>query len=146
MKKGLKLVSLLLTLSLLLAVPVNAESSVESRGSIFFSSYGAAIYKETSNSFEIWYDVTANAAIMEDIGVSMIEVYQSADGENWAKIKIYEMDAYSSMIRHNTAFHTGHLTYNFAIPGYYYRAYVTFYAKNSAGIGKRFVYTNILHM
>ena len=146
MKRSFRFLCLIMALCLLLAFPVHAASEVEPRGSAFFSSYGTAIYEASSTSFEVWFDVNANAAIMEEIGVSMIEVYRSADQENWTKMKTYEMEDYPEMIDENTGSHTGYVTYNYATPGYYYTAYVTFYAKNSTGIGKRFVYTQIIQM
>ncbi len=36
--------------------------------------------------------------------------------------------------------------YDTAIIGYYYTAYITFYAKDSRGIGERYVYTEIIKM
>ena len=146
MKRTFRFLCLILVFSLLLVFPVHAASDVEPRGSAFFSSYGTALYKASANSFEIWFDVMANAAIMQEIGVSMIEVYRSEDQQHWTKMKTYEMEDYPEMIDDNTGSHTGYVTYNYATPGCYYRAYVTFYAKNSTGIGKRFVYTQILQM
>ena len=146
MKRRFRFLCLILTLSLLLAFPVHAASDVEPRGSAFFGSYGTRLYKVSSNSFEIWFDVNANAAVMQEIGVSMIEVYRSEDQQHWTKMKTYEMENYPEMIDDNTFSHTGYVTYSYATPGCYYRAYVTFYAKNSTGIGERFVYTQILRM
>lgn len=143
MKKGFKTVSLLLILSLLV-FPVNAESNAEPRGSAFFSSYCTFLEKGDHYSVEVWFDVNANAAIMDEIGTTLIDLYESKDGENWTKVKIFEVENYPEMIDYNTYSHTGHVTYYASMPGYYYVAYVTFYAKNSTGIGKRFVYTGIL--
>ena len=144
MKKGFKIVSLILTFSLLLAVPVNAEGSIEPRGSAFFSSYCTYLAKGDHYSVEVWFDVAANAAIMDEIGTTMIELYESKDMENWTKVKIFLAEDYPQMIDYNTAFHAGHVTYYASMPCYYYRACVTYYAKNSTGIGKNFIYTPIL--
>lgn len=146
MKRSFRFLCLILVFSLLLAFPVHAASDVEPRGSAFFSAYGTTLYKTSANSFEIWFDVNANAAVMQEIGVSMIEVYRSEDQQHWTKMKTYEMENYPEMIDDNTFSHTGYVTYSYATPGCYYRAYVTFYAKNSTGIGERFVYTQILRM
>ena len=146
MKRSFRFLFFILVFSLLLAFPVHAASDVEPRGSAFFSAYGTTLYKTSANSFEIWFDVMANAATMQEIGVSMIEVYRSEDQEHWTKMKTYEMENYPEMIDDNTASHTGYVTYSYATPGCYYRAYVTFYAKNSTGIGERCVYTQILRM
>lgn len=146
MKNTLRTICIILVLSLVLAIPAHAESSVEPRGSAFFGSYGTDLYKTSSSSFQIWFDVTANAAIMQVLGASEIIVYRSADQQSWTKMRTYTMDNYSQMVDYNTTSHIDYVTYNYATAGYYYRAYITFYAKNSTGIGERYVYTEILRM
>ena len=146
MKRRLRILCLVLALSLLMAFPVHAASNVEPRGSAFFSSYLTFLYKTSSTSFQVCFDVDSNAAIMQEIGVSIIEVYRSSDQENWTKMRTYEMEDYPEMIDDNTASHTGYVTYTYATPGDYYTARVIFYAKNSTGIGERFVYTQIIQM
>ena len=146
MKRSFRFLCLILALSLLLALPVQAVTDVEPRGSAFFGAYGAGLYKTATASFEIWFDVVANAAVMQEIGVSIIEVYRSTDQEHWIKMKTYEMDDYPEMIDDNTASHTGYVTFDNAVPGFYYTARVIFYAKNSTGVGERSVYTQILRM
>lgn len=143
MKKGLKIVSLVLVLCLL-AVPVNAEGNVESRESMFFSTYCTFLSEGDHYAVEVWFDVDSNATMMDEIGTIMIELYESKDQESWTKVKIFEAEDYPQMLDYNTSSHTGHVTYYASMPTYYYRAYVTFYAKDSRGIGKRFVYTPIL--
>ena len=147
MKKTVRFICMILVCSLLLAVPVQAESIVEPRASSFFSSYGTDLYKTSSTSFQIWFDVVANAGSSPQVlGVSEILLYKSADQQSWQQIKMYSMNAYASMVAYNTSSHGGYVSYNFATPGYYYTAYITFYAKNSSGIGERYVYTEILKM
>lgn len=147
MKKLARFVCIILVCSLLLAIPAQADSMVEPRGSAFFSSYGTDLYKTSSSSFQIWFDVTANAwTPIQVLGVSEIILYRSADQQTWKEMKTYIMESYPCMVAQNTSFHGGHVSYNFATTGYYYRAYITFYAKNSTGIGERYVYTEILRM
>mgnify|MGYP003294237059 CR=1 FL=1 len=147
MKKSVRVLCLMLTLSLLMAFPVHAESNAEPRGSAFFSSYWTFLHKTSSTSFEVWFDVESNAAVMQEIGASMVEVYESPNGENdWTKVKTYEKADYPSMIDYNTGSHTSYVTYSNAISGRYYTACVTYYAKNSTGIGERFIYTEIMQM
>lgn len=146
MKKLARVVCMILVCSLLLAVPAQAESVVESRASAFFSAYGTDLYKTSSTSFQIWFDVVSNVVTMDVLGVSEIILYRSADQQNWTKIKTYIMESYPCMVAQNTSSHDGYVSYNFATTGYYYRAYITFYAKNSTGIGERYVYTEILRM
>lgn len=144
MKKGLRITSFILVLSLLLAVPVNAEGGIEPRGSAFFSSFWTDLAKGDHYSVEVWFDVDSNAAMMDEIGAIMIELYESKDMQTWTKVKIFEAEDYPEMIDYNTGSHTGHVTYYASMPCYYYRACVTYYAKNSTGIGKQFIYTPIL--
>ena len=146
MKRFLRLVCLALVLSLCLAMPCYADDTVEPRGSAFFASYGTALEKATSTSFKIWFDVDSNAAMMDVLGVSEIIVYRSADQQSWTRVGTYDMDDYPEMIDTYAFSHTGYVTYYNAIPGYYYRAYVFFYAKDSRGVGERDVYTQILRM
>lgn len=146
MKKLMRIVCLILTISLLLINPAYAESTVEPRESIFFSSYWTDLERATSSSFKIWFDVNSNAAMMDVLGVSEIVVYRSQDQETWRKMKTYEMEDYPQMIDTNAYSHTGYVTYNYAASGYYYTARITFYAQDSRGVGTRDIYTEIIYM
>lgn len=146
MRKLIHFVCMILTFSLLLAVPAQADTVAETRGSAFFSSYSTDLYKTSSTSFQIWFDVTSNVDTMDELGVSEIVLYRSADQQSWSRIKTYSMNAYAVMVEEDTTFHGGCVDYNFATSGYYYTARITFYAKNSTGIGERDVYTEILRM
>lgn len=146
MKKLIRCVCMILVCGLLFAVPAQAAETAEPRASYFFSSYGTDLYKTSSSSFQIWFDVVSNVATMDELGVSEIIVYRSADQQSWTKMRTYTMDNYPEMVDQNTTCHGGYVTYNYATTGYYYRAYITFYAKNSTGIGERYVYTEILRM
>lgn len=147
MKKLVRFVCMILVCCLLFAILAQADSVVEPRESAFFSSYGTDLYKTSSSSFQIWFDVTANAGnTMQVLGVSEIIVYRSPDQQSWTKMRTYTMDNYPQMVAQNTTAHIDYVTYNYATTGYYYRAYITFYAKNSTGIAERYVYTEILRM
>ncbi len=147
MKKTIRILCLVLVLSLILARPTYAESVVDPRGSVFFASYGTDLYKASSTSFEIWFDVDANLAIMDVLGVSEIVVYRSANGQTgWTDVKTYDMEDYPEMTETYSLSYVNYVTYTNAWSGYYYRAYVTFYAKDSRGIGERDVYTEIIRM
>lgn len=147
MKKLVRFLCLILACSLFLTVPAQAASVVEPRGSAFFAAYGTDLYKTSSTSFQIWFDVDANVGTnMQVLGASEIILYRSADQNSWTKIMTYEMDDYPQMVAYNTGSHIDYVPYDYATTGYYYRAYITFYAKNSTGIGERYVYTEILKM
>ena len=147
MKKFVRFICITLVLSILLAIPAYAESTSEPRGSIFFAAYGTDLYKVSSTSFEIWFDVDSNVDMMDVLGVSEIVVYRSATGQSpWTEVKTYDMEDYPEMTEAYSYSYVNYVTYNNAISGYYYTAHVTFYATNSRGIGERDVYTEILKM
>lgn len=146
MKRIVRTVCVILVLSMMLVIPAQAETNVEPRGSAFFAAYSTYLYKTSSTSFQIWFDVDANAAMMDKLGTSVIELYRSSNQQNWTKVKTYEMEDYPEMIDEYSYSHIDYVTYSNAWSGYYYCAYVTFYAKNSTGIGERYVYTGILKM
>ena len=146
MKKLVRIICMLLVCTSLFVVPAQATSIVEPRASAFFSSYGTDLYKTSSSSFQIWFDVVSNVVTMDVLGVSEIIVYRSADQQSWTKMRTYTMENYPQMVAQNTCSHDGYVTYNYATTGYYYRAYITFYAKNGNGTGERYVYTEILRM
>ena len=146
MKKLIRCICIILVCGLLFAVPAQAAETVEPRASYFFSCYGTDLYKTSSTSFQIWFDVVSNVLTMDVLGVSEIILYQSADQQSWTKIQTYYMEDYPQMVAQNTCSHDGYVPYNSAIPGYYYRAYITFYARSGNGTGERYVYTEILRM
>lgn len=146
MKKTIRFVCIILACTLLLAVPAQAETIAEPRASAFFSAYGTDLYKTSSTSFQIWFDVVANLVTMQELGTSEIVLYCSADQQSWTRVATYTMDDYPEMVAQNTASHDGYVPYDEAVSGYYYTARITFYAKNSRGIGENDLYTEILEM
>lgn len=146
MKNIARVICMILVCGLLLAIPAQAESVAETRGSAFFGSYSTDLYKTDTRTFQIWFDVASNAVTMDVLGVSEIVVYRSADQQSWTKMRTFDMEDYSAMVDENTTYHGGYVTYIYATSGYYYTARITFYAKNSTGVGERDVYTEILHM
>lgn len=146
MKRFVRIMRMTLALCLLLAMPTYADSSAETRESIFFASYGTDLYKASTTSFEVWFDVDSNAAMMDVLGVSEIVIYRSQDQETWRKMRTYKMEDYSQMTDTYCYSHTGYVTYGYATAGYYYTALVSFYAKDSRGVGVREIYTEIIRM
>ena len=147
MKKLIRFIGMILVCSLLLAVPAHAVSATEPRASAFFCSYGTDLYEISATSFQIWFDVVANVGTsMQELGVSEIALYESPNQQSWTRVATYTMDAYPQMVAQNTQSHGGYVPYDTAITGYYYTARITFYAKNSSGIGEKDIYTEIIRM
>lgn len=140
MKRFTRLVCLFLAMSLLFAVPVFAaeEEEASTWGSSYFLTYDAYLYKTTSTKFQVWFEVTARSG-MDELGTSKIIVQRSSDGSTWSNMFTYYPDYYSQMIKENTSINTNYVPYT-GTTGYYYRAKVTFYAKNSNGTAE-YAYT-----
>ena len=145
MKKGIRIVCVILVLSILIAIPVSAQTGDETRASIFFSAHDTYLSKVSENRFKVWFDVIA-VDRMDYLGVCEIEIDRSSDGQNRSLIATYNKTFYPAMVASNTVAHGSYITYYNATPGYYYRAYVTFYAKNSRGTGELSRMTATLQM
>lgn len=145
MKKFCQLVCVILVIAMIVPTIAVAAENVDARISKYFAGHGAYLEKITSTSFEVWFDVTAVEGMLE-VGAKTIKVQRSSDGVNWTTMKTYSKDDYSQMTDTNTAFHADCVTYTGASSGYYYRASVTFYARNSSGTGEYTMYTSSITM
>lgn len=144
MKRYTRLLSIVLIISMILVIPVHAEEDASLWSSSFIASYDPSIDYESGSSFDIWFDVVATRR-MEELGVNEIIVQVSSDGSNWSTVTTLYPEDYPQMICENTGMHAGYVTYSGTI-GRYYRAYITFYAKNSTGIGELSAYTSKIRL
>lgn len=143
MKRFTRCVCLILAVSMLFAVPAFAA---ESRSSRFFTSSLAYLYRQNTvgRAFEIWFDVLATH-YMDELGVYSIDVQQSTDGENWTTVKTFTKDEYYNLTDTNTVNHIGYVVYT-GTRGYYYRAYMQLYAKDSTGTAYMPRYTGSMYL
>ena len=128
--------------SMILVFPAYA-AEYTTRASNHFGSTSCYLRRTSSSSFQVWFDVVATGG-MEQLGASEIRIQKSSDGENWTTVKTFKKADYSSMIAYSTGEHGSYVTYSNANSGYYYRAYVEFYAKNSSGTAYYGSYTSSL--
>lgn len=145
MKRTLRLISLLLCMTMLLALPVQAEPAVSPYASCYFQSTDLSLEQITDSAFRVWFQVIASCGTKDELGVSEIIVQRSTDGTNWEKINTYYPYSSPSMMGYDTAIHSGYVVH-VGTQGYYYRAYITFYAKNSSGSGYMMRYTEVLYL
>ena len=139
MKRFFKIVTMLLVVSLVLSIPAFAS---EPRASAFFIRTSTYLEKVSGTTFDVWFDVTATG-LMDEVGVSTIKVQRSSDETNWTTMYTYSKDSYSQMTDENTGGHVDSVRYS-GTAGYFYRAKVTFYAKNSSGTGTYVMYTDTI--
>lgn len=141
MKKFIRVVCFLVVIAMFIVTPAYATEQSE-RASLYLSSYRAYCYAASSTRIEVNFYVVG-AGVMDEIGASQILVQRSSDRTNWTTVKIFSRDSYSNMIRTDAGTHGATLSCTVA-SGYYYRAYVTFYAKKDSGYGKKYYYTEII--
>ena len=144
MKRFVRCICILMAAVILLTTPAFAAESVQPRSSSFFSGSSVYLYKLSGASFQVWFDVLATHS-MEILGASTIKVQRSSDGETWTTMKTFRMGSYPQMICENTAWHADCVTYTGA-SGYYYRAFIILYAKDSSGTGEMYRYTSSLYV
>lgn len=140
MKRFVSCLSLILAMAILLSVPAFAAGSP--KASSYITKTSTYLEKISGTTFEVWFDITATG-VMQEVGVSKIQVQRSSDRATWTTVKTFLKENYSQMTENNTAGHADCVTYTGAT-GYYYRAKVTFYAKNSSGTGEYVMYTSTI--
>lgn len=144
MKRFTQCISLVLALVLFLSVPVYAAESTMPRASNFFMASSTYLWKVSSTTFEVWFDIDAVRG-MDELGASEIKVQRSSDGVNWTTMYTYTKELYPHLIAEDTGSHCGYVTYT-GSTGYYYRAFVTYYAKDSTGTAEAYRYTSSLKL
>ena len=143
MKKMIRIFSLVIATVILLSIPVYADES-NTYSSLFFASYDSFIHVPSGRNLEIWFDVVGNGS-MDEIGVSYIDLERSSDGINWTVVRTFLPEDYPQMIYEDSGFNCDYISYMGAY-GYYFRAYVTYYAKNSRGCGNEYEYTPAVYL
>lgn len=143
MKRFTRCVCLILAVSMLFAVPAFAA---ESRSSRFFISSIAYLYRQNTvgRAFEVCFDVVATHT-MDELGVNFIKVQQSTDGENWTTVKTFTKEEYHNLTDTNALTHMGYVVYT-GTRGYYYRAFMQLYAKDSTGTAYMPRYTGSMYL
>ena len=131
MKRVLKLICVVLSLSMLLAIPAQAAETENARESSFFGNSAVYLYKLSGNTFQAWFEVTC-VRTMDKVGAREIKIQRSTDNATWSNVATYTMDNYSSLIRSNAVGHDACITY-VGSSGYYYRAQYKLYAKDETG-------------
>jgi len=107
-----KIISLILVITILAAIPVYAAAA-EARASAYFSSYSAYISTSGSGKINVNFNVVGTGT-MTKIGSSVVQIFK-ADGTRVASCS-FALNAYSYIMGYNTFY-----------------AIVTFFAKDSKG-------------
>ena len=126
------------------AIPGFAAEVAEPRASSFFIKSSVYLCNVSGASFEAWFDVTG-LGTMDKIGANFIKIQRSSDGENWTTMRTFTKESYSNLVGQNTTTHAAGVSYT-GTRGFYYRAYIQLYAKNSTGYGTWDRYTSALYI
>lgn len=145
MKRIRSILCHLLVISLLLVSPVCASGDVTPYSSCFFRSTCTSLEQSADSAFKAWFEVSASCGMKDELGVTEILVQKSSDGVNWENVKTYTAERYTHLIAYNASSHAGYIVHA-GTQGYYYRTYVTYYAKNSTGEGYMFEYSEVLYL
>lgn len=123
-----KIISLILVITILAAIPVYAAAA-EARASAYFSSYSAYISTSGSGKIDVNFNVVGTGT-MTKIGSSVVQIFK-ADGTRVASCS-FALNAYSYIMGYNTFSHSASVPYA-GVSGQRYYAIVTFFAKDSKG-------------
>lgn len=131
MKKFTQGICILLIIALVFPMTAFASEIAEPRASNYFAAESCYLDKTSDTEFDVWFEATG-VGTMDEIGASTVQIQRSTDGSNWTTVKTFSKASYSEMIDKNTTAHCCGLSYT-GTKGYYYRAYVQFYAKKGTG-------------
>ena len=139
MKIFIRSMCFLLVMITIFTVPVSAQEQ-STWSSSYFAALQTYICRVNETGFQIWFDVTATRR-MEKLGVSEIQLQESVNNAQWTTVKTYTLESYPQMQESNTASCVNYVSY-IGSKYYFYRACVTFYAKNSTGQAEMELYTS----
>ena len=143
MKRFIQCICIILVMATLLAFSAQAAEVPMPRASNYFGRVSTYLWHTSGTTFQVWFDVTAVRG-MDELGTSEIKVMRSSDNVNWTTVKTFTKESYSQMIDYDTSCHASCVTYT-GSTGYYYKALVTIYAKDSSGWAEDSWYTDTLH-
>ena len=144
MTRFVKQICFFLAVIVFVSMPVYAAETLDQRSSNYFAAHSVYLHKISSTQFQAWFEVTAVGG-MQKIGARTIKIQRSTDADNWTTVATYKMEDYSNMVASNTGTHESCVTYTYT-RGYYYRAYVELYAKDSSGTATYDTYTSYLNL
>lgn len=111
------------------------------RSSAYLSMYRAGCNPRSDGEIAVWVDVTGTKPKMDRIGADKIYLYESADGTNFTRVKIFQSADYPNMMVSNANdYYKTAVTYQGTVGNYYY-AVVYVYAEYSGGSDTKFYET-----
>ena len=116
-----------IVLAMVLMMPIGATAAEQEtatpRASYYLSAYTAYVCAMGGGDLEIWFEITGTRT-QEYLGVLVIYLYESTDNINWSWVKTFHHTENSQMLLTNAWEVVDYVSYDEAIPGRYYKAYV----------------------
>lgn len=140
MKKFRRVLSIILVFVLSLCFTTEAKA-IETRASLYLSSYLAYVYPDGNGKVSVWFEVESTHT-MDEVGVITIRLKEQApDSSAWTTVKTYFHTDYPSMLGSNVAHYDSHVNYS-GKSGYKYMAYVTVWAGDDGNGDSRIIKTD----
>lgn len=125
-----RLTSLILTLCMISTI---LTSFAAARSSAYLDAYSAGCNPRSGGEIAIWVDVTGTKAKMDCLGADKIYLYESTDGTNFTRVKIFNRSDYPNMtVTNANNYYKTAVTYQGTVGNYYY-AVVYVYAEYNGG-------------
>lgn len=140
----MKVVVFILVLALMAPVHVNATTpeTVTPRASSYLAGYTAYVCAMGGGELEIWFEVTGTRT-QEYLGVMSILLYESSDNVNWTWVKTFYHTDHEQMLLTDAWEAVGHVDYDEAVPGRYYKAYVGIWGGPDDTGDARYIWTSV---
>ncbi len=144
MKRFFRCTCFVLAMIMVLTTPTFAAEVLEPKSSSFFIKSSVYLCNVSGNSFEAWFNVTGTGT-MDAVGANFIKIQRSSDGVNWTTVRTCLKENYLYLVDYNSTGHAAGVSHT-GTGGYYYRAYIQLYAKNSSGYGTMDRYTSAIYI
>lgn len=139
-KKGLRLLSLCLCLTIFLGATISAQATA--KASDYFARTEVWATKQGSGEFIVEYDILATD-YMDELGASVIMIMEEQSNGTFKNVYTFRSSDKPELIETDTNNAYGLVTYE-GTPGVRYYALCGLYAKNSAGNETLYFATNTI--
>lgn len=123
-----------LCLIVALTIPAQAATQPDAaapRASGYISAYSCSTSAAGLGIAQVYFTIYGTDT-MDKLGVSLIDLYESTDGNTWYLVESYTPSDTSWLMGYSKSSYSAHISYG-GVVGRYYKAYVKFYAEDTTG-------------
>ena len=136
-------VAVVILIMLMISGGVSALAATQ-RSTMFIDSQSSSITRTTNTELKVYYCVDS-LATLDKLGVFSISIQRSSDQQTWQTESSFYYVNNPEFVDENTCVHSGTLYYN-GTRGYYYRAYIVFFASKDGSGEKTYMTTNSVYI